>query len=155
MDTRALRNTLGQFATGVCILTTSDPDRGAIGMTVNSFAAVSLEPPLVLWSIQNTSECFKEFTECDRYGISVLRQSQGALSNRYARSLDHLLDEGDSFVDTHGVPLIEGALATFSCEMSALHSGGDHHIIVGEVVDFESHSGDPLVFFGGAYNRLA
>ncbi len=154
MDTRALRNTLGQFATGVCVLTTNDPDRGAIGMTVNSFAAVSLEPALVLWSIQNTSKFFSEFTGCDRYGISVLRDSQEALSNRYARSLEHTIDDGDCFVDSNGVPLIQGALATFSCKMSALHPGGDHHIIVGEVVDFDSHSGDPLVFFGGAYSRL-
>ena len=154
MDTRALRNTLGQFATGVCVLTTYDPNRGAVGMTVNSFAAVSLEPALVLWSIQNTSECFKEFTECDRYGISVLQHSQEALSNRYAQSLERTVDDGDCFVDSHGVPLIMGALATFSCKMSARHLGGDHHIIVGEVVDFESHPGEPLVFFGGAYGRL-
>ena len=154
MDTRALRNTLGQFATGVCVLTTNDPDRGAIGMTVNSFAAVSLEPALVLWSIQNTSKFFSEFTECDRYGISVLRDSQEALSNRYARSLEHTIDDGDCFVDSNGVPLIQGALATFSCKMLALHPGGDHQIIVGEVVDFDSYSGDPLVFFGGAYSRL-
>ena len=84
----------------------------------------------------------------------MLRHSQKALSNRYARSLEHTVDDGDCFVDSHGVPLIQGALATFSCKMSALHPGGDHHIIVGEVVDFESHSGDPLVFFGGAYSRL-
>ena len=155
MDIHALRNTLGKFATGVCVLTTSDPDRGAIGMTVNSFAAVSLEPALVLWSIQNTSECFNEFTNCDRYGISVLRHSQEALSNRYARSLERTVDEGDCFVDSHGVPLIQGALATFSCKMSALHPGGDHHIIVGEVIDFVSHSGDPLVFFDGAYSCLS
>ena len=154
MDTRALRNTLGQFATGVCVLTTYDPNRGAVGMTVNSFAAVSLEPALVLWSIQNSSECFKEFTECDRYGISVLQHSQEALSNRYARSLERTVDDADCFVDSHGVPLIQGALATFSCKMSARHPGGDHHIIVGEVVDFESHPGEPLVFFGGAYGRL-
>ena len=155
MDTRALRNTLGHFTTGVCVLTTNDPDRGAIGMTVNSFAAVSLEPALVLWSIQNTSECFSEFTECDRYGISILQHSQEALSNRYARSLERAVDDGDCFVDSYGVPLIQGALATFSCKMSALHAGGDHHIIVGEVIDFESRPGDPLVFFGGAYSRLA
>ena len=135
-------------------MTTNDPNRGAVGMTVNSFAAVSLEPALVLWSIQNTSECFKEFTECDRYVISVLQHSQTALSNRYARSLERAVDDGDCFVDSHGVPLIQGALATFSCKMSALHPGGDHHIIVGEVVDFESHPGEPLVFFGGAYGRL-
>ena len=154
MDIHALRNTLGQFATGVCVLTTDDPDRGVIGMTVNSFAAVSLTPALVLWSIQNSSECFKEFTECDRYGVSVLRQCQETLSDRYARSLEHVVDEGDYLFDSHGVPLIKDALATFSCRMWALHPGGDHHIIVGEVVDVERHSGEPLVFFGGAYSRL-
>ena len=154
LDTRALRNTLGQFATGVCILTTDDDAHGAIGMTVNSFSAVSLDPALVLWSIQNTSDCFSAFTTCDRYGISVLAQSQEALSNRYARSLDHKVDPGDCVVDNFGVPLIKGALATFSCRLTALHQGGDHHIIVGEVAAFANAEGDPLVFFAGGYKRL-
>ena len=154
LDTRALRNTLGQFATGVCILTTQTSDRRSIGMTVNSFAAVSLDPALVLWSIQNTSECFKEFTECERYGISMLKSSQQALSDRYARSLAHEMDVADRIIGDTGVPLVEGALATLSCRLTALHPGGDHHIIVGEVEALTHSEGEPLVFFGGGYQRL-
>ena len=155
LDTRAFRNPLGQFATGVCILTTQTSDNRSIGMTVNSFAAVSLDPALVLWSIQNTSECFKEFTECERYGISILKSSQQALSDRYARSLAHEMDVADRIVDDAGVPLVKDALATLSCRLTALHQGGDHHIIVGEVDALTHSEGEPLVFFSGRYQRLA
>lgn len=123
-------------------------------MTVNSFAAVSLEPALVLWSIQNTSDCFDQFTQCDRYGISVLQRSQEALSNRYARSMDHQVEASDLTLDEQGTPLIAGALATFSCRTDAIHAGGDHHIIVGEVEAFTSVDGEPLLFFDGGYKRL-
>ena len=153
LDTRELRNTLGQFATGVCVLTTESSE-GPIGMTVNSFAAVSLEPALVLWSIQNTSDCFDQFTQCERYGISILQRSQEALSNRYARSMDHCVETSDLTRDEWGTPLISGALATFSCRTNALHAGGDHHIIVGEVEAFTSADGEPLLFFGGGYKSL-
>lgn len=153
MDTRELRNTLGQFATGVCVLTTESRN-GPIGMTVNSFAAVSLDPALVLWSIQNTSDCFEQFTQCDRYGISVLQRSQEALSNRYARSMDHKVEASDLIRDKHGTPLISGSLATFSCRTNAIHTGGDHHIIVGAVEAFSAEDGEPLLFFGGGYKSL-
>ena len=123
-------------------------------MTVNSFAAVSLEPALVLWSIQNTSDCFDQFTQCDRYGISVLQRSQEALSNRYARSMDHQVEASDLTLDEQGTPLIAGALATFSCRTDAIHAGGDHHIIVGEVEAFTSVDGEPLLFFDGGYKSL-
>lgn len=153
MDAREFRNTLGKFATGVCVVTT-ESENGPIGMTVNSFAAVSLEPALVLWSIQNTSDCFASFTECERYGISVLKHSQEALSNQYARSMDHAIEASHLCRDENGTPLIDGALATFSCRTSAIHVGGDHHIIVGEVEAFTSVDGEPLLFFGGGYKRL-
>lgn len=155
LDSRALRNCLGRFATGVSILTTVDPQRGPVAMTVNSFAAVSLEPPLVLWSIQNTSECYRAFTECERYGISVLGSDQSDLSSRYARSHEHHIDDGDCLMNDLGVPLINGAIATFSCRTEAIHAGGDHKIIVGEVEAFSELRGQPLVFFGGAYRELA
>ena len=154
MDAREFRNTLGRFATGVCVVTTESAE-GPIGMTVNSFAAVSLEPALVLWSIQNTSDCFAAFTECERYGISVLQHSQEALSNQYARSMDHDIEASHLSRDESGTPLIAGALATFSCRTNAIHAGGDHHIIVGEVEAFTSVEGEPLLFFGGAYKGLA
>ena len=155
LDSRALRNSLGRFATGVSVVTTTDPERGPMAMTVNSFAAVSLEPPLVLWSIQNTSECYDAFTQCDRYGISVLSQHQAHLSSRYARSHEHHIDDGDCVADEVGVLLVSGAIATFSCRTVAIHEGGDHKIIVGEVEAFSEKDGEPLVFFGGAYRQLA
>ena len=154
LDTRELRNTLGQFATGVCVLTTVS-EEGPIAMTVNSFAAVSLDPPLVLWSIQNTSDCFRAFTECERYGISVLQRSQEALSNQYARPQEHRLEANHIRLDAFDTPLVAGALTTFSCRLANVYEAGDHHIIVGHVDAFEREEGEPLLFFGGGYQALA
>jgi flavin reductase (DIM6/NTAB) family NADH-FMN oxidoreductase RutF len=151
LDTRDLRNALGTFATGVCLVSVNDAQAGALAMTVNSFASVSLEPPLVLWSIQNSSECFREYTQCEHYGISVLSAAQRPLSERYARRAEHAIDSADFAYDVRGVPLLRDALATFSRRRHVIHDGGDHQIIVGEVLEFTRHGGDALVFHAGAY----
>jgi flavin reductase (DIM6/NTAB) family NADH-FMN oxidoreductase RutF len=155
MDSRAFRDALGQFATGVCLVSVGDADAGDLAMTVNSFASVSLEPPLVLWSIQNTAEYYAAFTGCERFGISVLARDQEALSSRYARREGHVIEPDHFTADEHGVPLLLGALATFSCRKWDLYHGGDHQIIVGEVVSFARAPGEPLVFAGGRYASLA
>ncbi len=154
MDTKAFRSALGRFATGVCLISVDDPDSGAMAMTANSFASVSLEPALVLWSIQNDSECFREYTQCSRFGISVLNDQQTALSNQYARKGQHAINDNDFIRDSNGIPLLRDALAQFSCQLHQLHEAGDHHIIVGQVEAFSVADGTPLLFFGGAYNRL-
>lgn len=154
MDSRDFRDALGQFTTGVCLVSVADADAGNLAMTVNSFASVSLEPPLVLWSIQNIAEYYAAFTGCERFGISVLSKSQESLSNRYARRDGHAIDPTHFTLDDHGVPLLRDALATFSCRRWDLYQGGDHQIIVGEVMAFASTKGEPLIFSSGRYTAL-
>ncbi len=155
MDTKAFRSALGRFATGVCLITVDDAESGAMAMTANSFSSVSLDPALVLWSIQNDSDCFREYTQCVRFGISVLNDQQTELSNQYARKGQHAISEDQFLRDEHGIPLLRDALAQFSCKLHQLHEAGDHHIVVAQVEAFSVADGSPLLFFGGAYNSLS
>lgn len=154
-DGRELRNALGRFATGVCVVTTLDERGQALGMTANSFSSVSLDPPLVLWNLQNGSEVYDAFARPSAFAINVLSDQQAELSSQYARKGDHLLDPAHFRQGRHGAPIIRDALVSFECKLHAAHEGGDHLIIVGRVVDVASKpGGDPLLFFSGAYREL-
>jgi len=155
MDVNAFRQTLGQFATGVCLVTVNDPERGPLATTVNSFSSVSLDPPLVLWSIQNSSDHLQTYTECQHFGISVLREEQAGLSGHYAKRGGHEALPEHFTAGAQGEPQLIDALAHFSCSTFAVYPGGDHQIIVGEVVAFESTDAVPLIFFGGGYRSLS
>ena len=155
MNSSEFRTALGQFATGVCLVTVSDRESGPIALTANSLSSVSLAPPLVLWSLQNSSECFREFTENEHFGLSVLGMAHEAHSNHYARKDQHAINAQDFTIDRQGVPLFTEAVATFSCRLWAVHEAGDHHIIIGEVIRFTSSSQPPLIFHGGRYGQLA
>lgn len=156
IDQRLFRDALGSFATGICVVS-AVPDQGApIGMTINSFSSVSLEPPLVLWSIQVVSECFGVFGTTDRFAISVLSREQEALSQRYASKAEHELLEGHYQTGRTGMPVIRDALTSFECKVWARYPGGDHLIIVGEVVNVQAERpGLPLLFHQGRYAALA
>ena len=155
MDTGDFRQALGQFATGVCLVTVDDPELGPLATTVNSFSSVSLDPPLVLWSIQNSSDHLAVYTECPHFGISVLSSEQGALSSQYAQHGGHSAQAEHFTTGPQGEPQLIDALAHFSCATYAVHPGGDHQIIVGEVLQFESMQADPLIFYSGAYRALS
>ena len=154
MTDKAFRNALGKFATGVCLVTVNDERSGRMAMTVNSFSSVSLEPPLVLWSLQNNSECFREYTECTHFGISILNASQESLSNRYAQKGNHGIEPQDFITDDMGTPLVRNACAQFSCKVHEIVAGGDHQIIIGEVLGYATEEQDPLLFWCGAYDSL-
>jgi flavin reductase (DIM6/NTAB) family NADH-FMN oxidoreductase RutF len=149
---RLLRTALGRFATGVTLVTARDADDGSpIGIVVNSFASVSLDPPLVLWSAARASMRHRHFTAATAFAIHVLRADQRALTERFTRT-------GPGFEGlahrpgTEGVPLLDDVLARFECVTEATHEGGDHTIIIGRVVRFSlSHDGAPLCFFGGGF----
>ena len=155
MDSVAFRQALGQFATGVCVVNVNDPELGALAMTVNSFSSVSLDPPLVLWSIQNSSDHFSVYTECEHFGISVLGANQSQLSGHYAQRGGHQALSEHFGIGPTGEPQLIDALAHFTCATRAVHPGGDHHIIVGEVQAFESAEAKPLIFFAGGYKALS
>ena len=156
MDGREFRDTLGRFATGVCLITTTTEDGRALALTANSFASVSLDPPLVLWSLQNNSDVYAAYATPQHYAINILSDQQQDLSGRYARKGDHELDPAHYTAGEDGAPLITGALATFECDLHQTHDGGDHLIIVGRVTRMLStDSGAPLVFYSGGYRALA
>lgn len=154
-DARELRNALGRFATGVCVITTQTDDGRALGLTANSFSSVSLEPALVLWNLQNNSEVFTEFAHPRCFAINILALEHLDLSNQYARKGNHLLDPAHYRLGRNGAPVLRDALVTFECSLWANYEGGDHAIIVGEVLDLiQRPDGEPLLFFSGGYREI-
>jgi len=153
---------LGHFATGVAVVTAHSRDGRPTAMTINSFASVSLTPPLVLWSIDRGSECFDTFNSASGFGVHILSQSAQDLSRRFSRKDNHDLLGGEYTDGLSGAPILTGLPVWFDCRTSARHDGGDHVILVGEVLDLSTqdvptdvadHS--PLLFYRGAYRRLA
>ncbi|MEO1078315.1 MAG: flavin reductase family protein [Pseudomonadota bacterium] len=153
-----LRDALGRFATGVCLVTAIDANGDAIAVTVNSFSSVSLEPPLILWSVQKDSDVYGVFSAAERFAVGVLTEEQEAFSTTYAQKGGHQL-HGDHFRPGHnGAPLVEGALVNFECSLERALEGGDHTILLGRVtrvVTAAEDEGAPLLFFGGAYRQLS
>ncbi|MCB1706097.1 MAG: flavin reductase family protein [Halioglobus sp.] len=155
MDGRQLRDALGRFATGVCVITTLTDKKQAVGMTANSFSSVSLDPPLVLWSLQNNSDVYDAFSTPRHFAINILSSEQQAHSNQYAKKGQHDLDPTHYRLGKYGAPIIRHALATFECKLHATHEGGDHLIIVGKVLDMQQRpTGEPLLFYCGRYREL-
>ena len=149
---REFRRALGQFATGVAIVSAPGPQGEPIGMTISSFNSVSLDPPLVLFSVARNARSLAALSVAEGYAINVLSEEQQPLSNRFARPAT---DKWSSVRYAEGVtaaPLIEDTLACFECRPYAQYDGGDHVIFVGRVVHFRLASdGEPLVFFRGRY----
>ncbi len=151
-DPRAFRDALACFATGVTVVTIAGPD-GPMGMTANSFASVSLDPPLVLWSPARSSSRFTYFTTAHFFAIHVLPADQAALCARFTRGGAGFTGLKAEISET-GVPLLTDVLARFECEMHATHEGGDHMIVVGRVQKAVLRGGDPLVFANGTFGRF-
>lgn len=152
---RDFRATLGSFATGVTVLTALDKNGERIGVTISSFNSVSLEPPLILWSLSNDSPNIEAFRGAAHYSVNVLAADQQAISDRFAAR------SGDRFAGVavregaHGAPQIEGCCATFECANEIQYAGGDHLIFVGRVEHFaQDAEKQPLIFHGGRYREL-
>lgn len=156
IDKRAFRQALGSFPTGVAVVTATPAGSHPVGITVNSFTSVSLEPPLVLWCLDRKSERFEAFSGAAGYVISVLGTIHEDVSARLATPGSHSLD-GLSLLKTElGPPALADALAIFECARHTLYDGGDHAILVGRVVRFaRREAGAPLVFFKGRYGALS
>lgn len=155
-EPRILRDALGCFATGVTIITTINEAGEPIGLTANSFTSISLDPPLVLFSLAKTSGNLETFRNAGKFAVNVLHIGQQPLSNRFASRNPDRFDGIDWSVRSEGgSPVLGGALATFDCRTYAIHEGGDHLMFVGEVDHawFEPHR-DPLLYFRGKYRRL-
>lgn len=152
---KEFRRSLAKFATGVTVVTCADDDGKPYGITANSFSSVSLEPGLVLWNVAKVSNSLKAFLDADYFAINVLAADQEDLSRHFARSDHTLFDSVEITRSAENVPLIPGALARFECRTFQVHECGDHYIVIGEVVSFESRDAEPLLFFDGKYSALS
>ncbi|MHA6317708.1 flavin reductase [Altererythrobacter sp. CAU 1778] len=145
------RDALGAFATGVTIATTLDESGDPVGVTASSFNSVSLDPPLVLWSLAKESKSRPAFCASGHFAVHVLTAAQEALSNRFARSGEDKFADVDWHKGQLGSPVLQHYAARFECRTRHQYEGGDHIIMVGEVIDFESRDEAPLLFHGGRY----
>ena len=152
------RKALGLFPTGVAIVSARHGSGQLLGMTVSSFNSVSLDPPLVLFSVARSAQSFDSWMSVETFGVSVLARNQDDLSSRFARG------GGDKWAlvrpvfGEHDIPLMPGALAAFECQRFAIYDGGDHEIFVGRVLSLRALTAanvEPLVFFGGRYCGIA
>jgi 3-hydroxy-9,10-secoandrosta-1,3,5(10)-triene-9,17-dione monooxygenase reductase component len=148
-----LRQVLGHFATGVTVITAVD-DAGPAGLACQSFHALSLEPALICFCVGRGSSTWPRIRAAGRFVVNVLGAGQEELSHRFAVS------GGDKFAGVAwepsplGSPVLDGAMAWVDCTVTAVHDGGDHHIVVGRVHDLDAHGGEPLLFFRGQYRTL-
>ncbi len=162
LDPREFRNALGSFATGVTVITTaeqnSDGSRRPVALTANSFSSVSLDPALVLWSIDKSAGSFAVFNDCTAFAIHVLHDGQRELSQRCASSKGEKLRDGEWRYGELEVPLLDECKTLFECRVEHRYEGGDHIIMVGRVVNFERRDGggkEPaLLYYQGQYQQL-
>ncbi|CAK0769666.1 Flavin reductase [uncultured Gammaproteobacteria bacterium] len=155
-DTRAFRNAMGCFATGVAVATAQDPETGPVGVTINSLSSVSLDPPLILFCLNSKAHSFATFIRTRTFAINILAEDQRELSVRFSMwplekrwaGLAHSISE-------NGNPLLADCQAVLDCTTQTQHDGGDHVILIGRVVDLHCHPvGRPLVYYRGHYALL-
>lgn len=150
LDTKAFRRTLGQYPTGVTVITACHGVQ-LLGMAVNSFAAVSLAPPLVAWSIRRESRSAQAFLEAGHFAVSILAEDHVDVSQAFGAGHADRFEQVAWHAGLGGAPLIDGAIAHLECSTEAAHDGGDHHILVGRVRRHARFEGSPLVFAQGQY----
>jgi flavin reductase (DIM6/NTAB) family NADH-FMN oxidoreductase RutF len=154
LDVRDLRNAFGMFATGVTIVTTCTPEGRPIGLTCNSFASVSLKPPLVLWSLSLYSPNLQAFLQAPCFAVNILAHNQYELSRRFSTPMQDRFEGLVWSGGEDGVPLIAGAAAQIQCRNETRHYSGDHVILIGQVVRYEYRDIEPLIFSRGLYRSL-
>lgn len=155
---RELRTVLGNFLTGVTVITTRHADGSPWGFTANSFTSVSLVPPLVLFCLGKAAASHGAFTRCHSFAVSILRDSQRDVSQRFSSTADRmtslLSQEAPAGMPANAPPVIADALGTLVCRRGAVHDAGDHSIVLGEVMYVRSAAGQPLGFLRGGYVEL-
>lgn len=155
-DPRDFRNALGKFPTGVTIITTKNESGELIGMTASSFNTVSLNPPLILWSIDKGARSLPSFGEGHHFAVHVLSEHQQDLSNTFATKSDDKFAGIDVTFGIAEVPLLPEFSARFQCVCQHEYDGGDHVILVGRVLDYETADcNSPLVFHSGSYAKIS
>ena len=153
-DSHMFRRALGTFATGITVVTSVAADGELLGFTANSFNSVSLDPPLVLFSLDRRAYSLKAFEAAGVFAINVLREDQEQVSTAFARALSNKWDSVTFETWETGCPILADALANFECETKSMHDGGDHVIFVGQVLALRTGEGRPLLYYRGAYRQI-
>ncbi|WP_210200445.1 flavin reductase family protein [Cohaesibacter celericrescens] len=154
IEEEQFRQALGQFVTGIAVVTTLDEAGTPHGLTINSFNSVSLDPPLVLWSLDKRSHQLEIFSKSGFYAVNILAQSQKQISDRFASFVE------DRFADVKwgsgksGAPVLDGSLAQIDCQVENIVEGGDHIILIGRVIDISHKDGEPLLYHSGNYKAV-
>jgi flavin reductase (DIM6/NTAB) family NADH-FMN oxidoreductase RutF len=152
---KALRQVLGSYPTGVAIVTTRAAGGRAVGLTINSFASLSLDPALVLWSLVDRSPSLAAFRDAPHFAISVLADEQQALAQRFATGgLPNKFEGVELREAPEGLPVIEGAVATLVCALDRHVTAGDHLLFIGRVLRMDRRDGEPLVFHRGRFAAI-
>ncbi len=155
-DPRAFRRALGNFATGVTVVTAADASGRKVGVTANSFNSVSLDPPLVLVCIEKSVKTHEAIRAAGRFGVSILASTQADVSGKFASKAEDKFSGVGIRRGENGLPLIDGAICTLECRVHEQFPGGDHSIFVGEVLDAQTASdGAPLVYYRSAYRETS
>ena len=154
IDVKAFRRALGNFATGVTIMTAQNAAGERVGVTANSFNSVSLDPALILWSIDKNSSSFAIFEQATHFAVNILSAAQIDLSNKFARRGEDKFAGVECDLGTADIPLFKNCAAVFECEKFDMLEGGDHWIILGKVVKFHDHGRSPLLYHQGAYSAV-
>ena len=149
------RNAMARFASGVTIVTTRDGEGRAVGFTASAFSSLSLDPPMLLVCLQKDADCYGAFMEAEHFAVSILARGQGDLARRFAtKAIDKWLDTQATPGDRTRIPLIDGAAAQTECVMLDRVDGGDHTILIGEVISAVSTTEDPLLHFNRHFGRF-
>lgn len=155
INVRELRNCFGKFATGITVITTIAPDGTKIGLTVNSFSSLSLDPPMILWSLDKKSKNLDALVEASYFAVNVLASDQMDISNNFARTSDDKFNGVEVIDGKCGIPLLTGTVAHLECRKVTTYEGGDHIIFIGEVEHFDMTDRKPLLYTNGQYTIAA
>ncbi len=156
IDQKTFRNALGCFATGITVITTKGDDSENIGVTINSFASVSLDPPMVLFSLKAESPLNQILEGCGKYNVNILADNQEETSNLFAGPGEDKFSQVNWAEGDNGVAILSDALASLECNIAAAYPGGDHTIYLGEVtkINCPGDEGSPLLYFRGGYKTF-
>jgi 3-hydroxy-9,10-secoandrosta-1,3,5(10)-triene-9,17-dione monooxygenase reductase component len=152
-DKKALRSALGTFGTGVTIVSCAAQEKGPIGLTANSFNSVSLDPPVVLWSLQKTSPSLSAFDACGRFVINVLALDQIELSRRFSSAIPDKFSGVEFRTGIEGLPVLEGCAANFECKTIQRLEVGDHVLFLGQIEAYAHKAQATLLYVQGHYAK--
>jgi len=155
VDAKVLRNCFGKFATGITVITAVAPDGTQLGLTVNSFSSLSLDPPMILWSLDKKSKSLEALEKAPHFAVNVLASDQMDISNNFARSSDDKFDDVELMKSKFDLPLLAGTVAHLECKNINRIEGGDHIIFIGQVESFDTSDKTPLLYTNGQYTIAA